>query len=163
MIAKANSSHPGTTRLFAEAAEKAVRETDLPAATVQLLYRTDHADGERLVSDPRVGATGYTGSRSAGLKLKAAADRAGKPIYLELSSVNPVVILPGRFANDREKLVEEFTTSCLMGTGQFCTNPGLVLLIKGDESSAFTSVGRGEVPPGSVGYVAVLRRRQESG
>ncbi|MCA9216783.1 MAG: aldehyde dehydrogenase family protein, partial [Planctomycetales bacterium] len=95
VIGKANSSHPGTTRIFGEAALAAINATDVPAATVQLLYRTSHSDGERLVSDPRIGATGYTGSRSAGLKLKAAADAAGKPIYVELSSVNPVVILPG--------------------------------------------------------------------
>ena len=95
VIGKANSSHPATTRLFAEEARAAQQAADLPPGTVQLIYRTDHRDGERLVADPRVGATGYTGSRSAGLKLKAAADAAGKPIYLELSSVNPVVILPG--------------------------------------------------------------------
>ena len=98
MIAKANSSHPGTTRLLAEAAHEAATAAGLPPGTVQLLYRTSHADGERLVSDPRTGATGYTGSRSAGLKLKAAADAAGKPIYLELSSVNPVLMLPGALA-----------------------------------------------------------------
>ncbi len=68
----------------------------MPAATVQLLYRMPHADGLRLVADARVGATAYTGSRSAGLQLKAAADTAGKPIYLELSSVNPVILLPVR-------------------------------------------------------------------
>src|SRR5690349_10287933 len=89
VIAKANSSHPGTTRLLAEEAALAVADTKLPPATVQLIYRTAHADGERLVSDPRVGATGYTGAREAGLTLKRAADQAGKPIYLELSSVNP--------------------------------------------------------------------------
>ncbi|HEU5432329.1 MAG TPA: aldehyde dehydrogenase family protein, partial [Thermomicrobiales bacterium] len=98
VIAKANSSHPGTTRLFAEAAQAAADETGLPPGTVQLLYRTGHVVGERLVSDPRVGAVAYTGSRSAGLKLKTAADAAGKPIYLELSSVNPVVVLPGALA-----------------------------------------------------------------
>jgi NADP-dependent aldehyde dehydrogenase len=81
VIAKANSSHPGTSRLFAEEAEAAVRQVGLPAATVQLIYRTGHADGERLVSDGRVGATGYTGSRHAGLKLKAAAHATGKAIY----------------------------------------------------------------------------------
>src|SRR5678815_877278 len=85
VIAKANTSHPGTTKLLAEETFAAAQATGLPAATVQLIYRTSHEDGERLVSDPRVGATGYTGSRNAGLKLKAAADKAGKPIYLELS------------------------------------------------------------------------------
>lgn len=137
VIAKANTSHPGTTRLFTEEALQAVDEAGLPRATVQLLYRTSHEDGERLVSDPRVGATGYTGSRSAGLKLKVAADKAGKPIYLELSSVNPVVVLPGAIAERREKLVGEFLASVLMGTGQFCTNPGLVVVIDDDASRTF--------------------------
>jgi NADP-dependent aldehyde dehydrogenase len=137
VIAKANSSHPGTTRIFAEEAIAAARETPVPEGIVQLIYRTSHADGELLVSDPRVGATGYTGSRSAGLKLKAAADQAGKPIYLELSSINPVMILPGALTNRLEAIVEEFATSCLMGTGQFCTNPGLILLLEGQPSHQF--------------------------
>ena len=139
VIAKANSSHPGTTRIFAEAAHAAAQATEMPAGIVQLIYRTGHVDGERLVADPRNGATGYTGSRSAGLKLKAAADAVGKPIYLELSSVNPVVILPGALDERGEDLATEFTGSCLMGTGQFCTNPGLVVLLKGDASDKFVS------------------------
>ncbi len=137
VIGKANSSHPETTRLFAEQAAAAIQQCGLPPATVQLIYRTSHADGERLVSDPRVGATGYTGSRGAGLKLKAAADRVGKPIYLELSSVNPVVITPAALNQRSEQIVGEFVTSVLMGTGQFCTNPGLVLLMKDETSNAF--------------------------
>jgi len=139
VIAKAHTSHPTTTRLFAELALQAVQEAGLPPATVQLIYRTSHADGERLVADPRVGATGYTGSRHAGLMLKAAADATGKPIYLELSSVNPVVVLPGALQERGPQLAEEFTGSCLMGTGQFCTNPGLVLLIAGPETEAFVT------------------------
>ncbi len=137
VIAKANSSHPGTTRLFAEEALVAEQETKMPRGTVQLLYRLNHADGEKLVSDPRVGATGYTGSRGAGLKLKAAADAAGKPIYLELSSVNPVVILPGVIDERSKELADEFASSCLMGTGQFCTNPGLVVLLKSEATENF--------------------------
>lgn len=139
VIAKANSSHPGTTRLLAEEAFAASQETGMPAATVQLIYRTGHADGERLVSDPRIGATGYTGSRSAGLKLKAAADAAGKPIYLELSSVNPVVILPGALEERLDDIAGQFATSCLMGAGQFCTNPGLVILLAGEPTEKFLS------------------------
>lgn len=137
VIGKAHSSHPTTTRLFAEAAEESRQATGLPPGTVQLIYRTSHADGERLVSDPRTGAAGYTGSRSAGLKLKAAADAVGKPIYLELSSINPVVILPGALRERSEALAKEFTFSCLMGTGQFCTNPGLVLLLADAATEAF--------------------------
>lgn len=139
VIAKANSSHPGTTRLLAELAHQAVEKAGLPAGTVQLIYRTSHVDGARAVADPRTGATGYTGSRAAGLELKAAADRAGKPIYLELSSINPVVMLPGAIATRGEALVAEFATSCLMGTGQFCTNPGLVLLLAGPSTESFVA------------------------
>ena len=137
VIAKANSSHPGTTRLLAEEAHAAATEAGLPPGTVQLIYRTSHADGERLVSDPRTGATGYTGSRPAGLKLKAAADAAGKPIYLELSAVNPVLMLPGALAERGKALVDEFVGSSLMGSGQFCTNPSLVLLVDGEATEQF--------------------------
>ncbi len=139
VIAKGHSSHPGTTRLFAEAAAEAAQKTEMPRGFVQLIYRTSHDDGCRLVSHPSMGACGYTGSRSAGLKLKEAADRTGKPIYLELSSINPVVVLPGAIAERGEELAGEFTTSCLMGTGQFCTNPGLVLLLAGDSTEGFIS------------------------
>lgn len=137
VIAKANSSHPGTTKLFAEAARLAAVETGMPAGIVQLIYRTSHSIGEQLVTDERIGATGYTGSRSAGLALKRAADDAGKPIYLELSSVNPVVFLPHVLAEKGDALSEEFAGSCLMGTGQFCTNPGMVLLIDGEATERF--------------------------
>lgn len=137
VIGKANTSHPGTTKRLAELAFEAVEKTGLPKATVQLIYRTSHADGAKLVSDQRVGAIGYTGSRHAGLVLKEAADKAGKPIYLELSSVNPVVLLPGALQERGDELVGEFVTSVLMGTGQFCTNPGLVLLLQGDASEKF--------------------------
>jgi NADP-dependent aldehyde dehydrogenase len=71
------------------------------------------------------------------LKLKAAAEAAGKTIYLELASVNPVVILPGALGERGEAIADEFTTSCLAGTGQFCTNPGLLLLLAGDEAERF--------------------------
>jgi NADP-dependent aldehyde dehydrogenase len=129
VIAKGHPLHPGTTRMLAEEAAAAVGETGLPSATVQLLYHMTPESGLRFVSDPRTGATGFTGSRAGGLKLKAAADAAGKPIYLELSSINPVVILPGALVERSEKVVEEFAASALQGGGQFCTNPGLVILV----------------------------------
>lgn len=137
VIGKANSSHPGTTRIFAELAHEACQNSGMPDGLVQLIYRTSHSDGEKLVSDPRIGATGYTGSRSAGLALKRAADQAGKPIYLELSSVNPVVILPGAIHERLDALIDDYATSGLMGAGQFCTNPGLVLLIENEETEKF--------------------------
>jgi len=151
VIAKANTSHPGTSRLLALAAHEAVLAAGLPPATVQLLYRTSHEDGARAVADSRTAATGYTGSRVAVLELKAAADRAGKPIYLELSSINPVVILPGAIHARGEQLAAEFTTSCLMGTGQFCTNPGLVILISNPETDQFLEQLRSSFNAAAIG------------
>jgi NADP-dependent aldehyde dehydrogenase len=137
VIAKGHPCHPNTSRLLAEEAAAAVRESGLPPATVQMIYRVAQEDGVRMVADRRLGAVGFTGSRAAGLKLKAAADAAGKPIYAELSSVNPVVILPGALAERGGKIVEEFTASCLMAGGQFCTSPGLVLMFAGDAAEQF--------------------------
>ncbi len=151
VIAKANSSHPGTTRLLGEEAQAAAEDTELPPGTVQLIYRLRHEDGCRLVADPRVGATGYTGSRQAGLTLKSAADAAGKPIYLELSSINPVVILPGALAERSRQIAEEFTTSCLMGTGQFCTNPGLVILLQSGPAEEFVQAAAVQFQAAPVG------------
>jgi 2,5-dioxopentanoate dehydrogenase len=94
-------------------------------------------DGLRLVSDERIGATGFTGSRRAGLALKAAADAAGKLIYLEMSSLNPVVVLPGAIAERGEKIADEYADSCLAATGQFCTKPGLLVLLAGQSTEEF--------------------------
>jgi NADP-dependent aldehyde dehydrogenase len=137
VIAKGHPSHPETTRIFAEAAVAAIEKTGMPKALVQLIYRTSHEDGLKLVSDPRIGSVGYTGARQTGLRLKAAADAAGKPIYLELSSINPVFVLPGALKERLETIADEFQTSCLMGAGQFCTNPGLVVIPSGDLGEAF--------------------------
>ena len=140
VIAKAHSSHPWTSQLLAETAFEAVREVGLPEATVQMVYRTGHADGEYLVSHPLVAATGYTGSRSAALKLKAAADRAGKPIYLEMSSVNPIFVLPGAIEERAEAIADELTGSALLGTGQFCTSPGVIVLPGGAATEGFVEM-----------------------
>ncbi len=139
VIAKGHSAHPGTTRLFAVEAQAAAEETGMPAGFVQLIYRTSHDDGCKFVSHHLLGASGYTGSRSAGLKLKQAADAVGKPIYLELSSINPVYFLPGAVKQRLGELVEQFSGSCLMGAGQFCTNPGLIILLAGAETESFLS------------------------
>ncbi len=114
VIAKAHPCHPRTSQLMAEECLAAVTETGLPPATVQMIYRMSPEDGLRMAGDKRLGAIGFTGSRSAGMKLKAASDAVGKPVYLEMSSINPVLILPGALAERGEKLVEEFGASCLM-------------------------------------------------
>jgi 2,5-dioxopentanoate dehydrogenase len=132
VIAKSHPLHPGTTRLLAHCAARALAESALPAATVQMIYSVANEDGLRLVSDPRIGASSFTGSRAGGLRLKAAADAAGKPMYLELSSLNPIVILPGAVAERGSTLPAELADSCLAASGQFCTSPNLILAIAGE-------------------------------
>ena len=132
VIAKAHPGYPATSRLLAECAKTAADATGMPAGIVQMVYGLAPVDGLTLVSDPRLGAVAFTGSRAAGLKLKAAADAVGKPIYLEMSSVNPVVLLPGALDEHFDTVVDELVTSALMGAGQFCTNPGLVFALRGE-------------------------------
>ncbi len=139
VVAKAHPSHPATSRRLAEHAHRAVLAAGLPPATVQMLYDFDAPLGLTVAGDARLGAIAFTGSRAGGLALKQSADRAGIPFYGELSSLNPVFLLPGALAERSEALAEEFSASCLLGSGQFCTNPGLVFVPPGDAGSAFVA------------------------
>ena len=129
VIAKAHQGHPSVSRLAAEEALAALEETGLPTATVQLLHGLEPADGLRLVADSRVGATGFTGSQVAGEQLFRAASAAGRVIWVEMGSVNPVVLLPGALTERFEAIADELTVSVTSSAGQFCTKPGVVFLV----------------------------------
>jgi alpha-ketoglutaric semialdehyde dehydrogenase len=137
VIAKAHPGHPGVSRLAAEEVHLALEETGLPAATVQLLHGLEPADGERLVADSRVGATGFTGSQAAGERLFRAASAAGRVIWVEMGSVNPVVLLPGAVAERPATIAEELTASVTGSAGQFCTKPGVVFIVGDAAGLAF--------------------------
>ena len=139
VIAKAHPGHPTVSKLAAEEALEAVRETGLPAATIQLLHGLENADGERLVADPRVGATGFTGSEAAGKKLFAAASGVGNVIWVEMGSINPVVLLPGSLAERGAAIAGELTVSVTGSAGQFCTKPGLVFYVEDTAGIAFAT------------------------
>jgi NADP-dependent aldehyde dehydrogenase len=139
VIAKAHPSHPSTSKRLAQLAHQALLQAGLPAAAVQMLYRFDSKLGLRWAGDARLGAIGFTGSRWGGLALKAEADKAGVPMYAELSSINPVFLLPGVLAERAEALAQEFFSSCTMGSGQFCTNPGVVIVPRGEQGDAFVA------------------------
>jgi alpha-ketoglutaric semialdehyde dehydrogenase len=137
VIAKAHPLHPRTSQLMAQQAHEAAQSAGLPPGTVQMIYKTSRQDGTKLVSDSRLGAVAFTGSRAGGMALKAAADAVGKPIYLEMSSVNPVFFLPGAVDERRSDLVNELAGSCLLGAGQFCTCPNLFVIFAGDAAESF--------------------------
>jgi 2,5-dioxopentanoate dehydrogenase len=163
VIAKAHTAHPGTTRRLAQLALEALLEAGLPAASVQLLYHMTPEVGLGLVSHEKIGAVAFTGSKLAGLSLKAAADRAGKPFYAELSSVNPVFILPGALEERCETIADEFFASCTSGAGQFCTNPGLVVLPTGEAGERFAQLAAARFSGQAVGVMLSERGAQSFG
>jgi 2,5-dioxopentanoate dehydrogenase len=137
VIAKAHPGHPTVSKLAAEEAMAAVAEIGLPAATIQLLHGVENRDGERLVADPRIGATGFTGSEAAGRTLFTAASATGKVIWVEMGSINPVVLLPGALAERAGEIAADLTTSITSSAGQFCTKPGLVFFVGDAAGEAF--------------------------
>jgi NADP-dependent aldehyde dehydrogenase len=139
VIVKGHPAHPGTGELAARAVIRAVASSGLPEGVFSYLPGPDHALGEALVGDRRIRAVGFTGSRSAGLALQAVAAARPQPIpvFAEMSSVNPVVILPGAMARDPEALATAYVQSLCLGAGQFCTNPGLVFAVGGSDLDRF--------------------------
>ena len=129
VIAKGHPAHPETTRLLADAARDAVEEVGLPSGTVQCFYHAPPEDIARLIAHPALAAVGFTGGRSSGLAIKQVTDAVGKPGYFELSSLNPVVLLPSSASADLDGFATGWSTSILMGSGQFCTKPGLCFVI----------------------------------
>jgi alpha-ketoglutaric semialdehyde dehydrogenase len=139
VIAKAHPGHPSVSVIAAEEALPALAEAGLPAATVQLLHGILPADGLRLVADPRVGASGFTGSQQAGMALFAAAAAAGKVMWVEMGSVNPVVLLPGALAERGDQIADELTASVTGSAGQVCIKPGIVFLVDDAAGRAFVA------------------------
>jgi len=139
VLAKAHPGHPTVSLLAAREAVAALAEAALPPATVQLIHGLDPADGERLVADPRVGATAFTGSERAGRALFARASAAGRVIWVEMGSLNPVVLLPGAVAERGDAIAGDLTASVTGSAGQFCTKPGLVFLLDDAAATAFTA------------------------
>ncbi|NBE56167.1 aldehyde dehydrogenase family protein [Streptomyces sp. YC537] len=140
VVVKAHEAHLGTSELAANAVRAAVEECGLPDGVFSLLVGEGPLVGRQLVTDPHIQAVGFTGSRTAGLAVTRAAQERPRPVpvYAEMSSVNPVVLLPGALAERAEGLAESFVASLTLGAGQFCTNPGLIVAVAGDDLDAFT-------------------------
>jgi NADP-dependent aldehyde dehydrogenase len=144
VIAKAHPGHPNTTaRLFAHccAARDAAR---LPSSAVQVFFECAPEDGEALLAHAGVAALGFTGSRAAGVRLKAACDRLGKPASCEMAGVNPVFVASHAAAARAEAIADAWTASVLLGGGQFCTKPG-VIFVAGEAAAARVAARAGEV------------------
>lgn len=139
VIVKAHPSHPGASELVAGAILAAARETGMPEGVFSLLYDAGHDVGKALASHPFIKAIGFTGSRAGGRALMAlaAAREEPIPVFAEMSSVNPVFLLPGALAERGEQIAAGLAASVLLGTGQFCTNPGLVVYDRNADAAGF--------------------------
>lgn len=119
--------------------QKAVAETGLHEGVFSLVVGAGNAIGEALVAHPAIKAVGFTGSRRGGLALMEIAAKRPEPIpvFAEMSSVNPMFVLPGALATRGESLAAGYIDSVTLGVGQFCTNPGLVFALADAKLDAF--------------------------
>jgi len=130
VIVKAHHAHPGTAEVVGLALRDAVRSCDLPAGVFSLIYGPGSEVGAQMVKHPLIKAGGFTGSRAGGLALMKLASTRPEPIpfFAEMSSVNPIFILPSALDERAEEIANGLHGSVTLGAGQFCTNPGLVFI-----------------------------------
>ncbi len=140
VIVKSHPMHAGTGELVATAVLKAAEKTKMPNGVFSNLNSSGIEVGVQLVKHPKVKAVGFTGSINAGRALFNLASQRPEPIpvFAEMGSINPVIILPQAASNRYASLAKTYAASISLGTGQFCTNPGLILGLKNDGLKEFT-------------------------
>jgi alpha-ketoglutaric semialdehyde dehydrogenase len=139
VVCKAHPAHPGTSALVGAVIRKAVADLGLPEGVFSLLFGAGNELGTALVQHPAITAVGFTGSRRGGLALVALAQQRHVPIpvYAEMSAINPVLLLPAALEARAETIARDFVGSLTLGSGQFCTNPGLLIAIEGEGLKRF--------------------------
>lgn len=139
VIVKAHHAHPGTALLVGSAVVDSVRSCGLPEGAFSLIFGDGRTVGQALVKHPAIKAVGFTGSRSGGRALFELAAQRGEPIpvYAEMSSVNPLFILPGMSDEKMAEIAIGLQGSATLGVGQFCTNPGIVFYPAGEGGQSF--------------------------
>lgn len=130
VIVKSHSCHPGTSELVASAIYKAIQRTGMPGHIFSLVHGPGREIGVKLVGHPLIKAVGFTGSYAGGKALYDVAVRRPEPIpvYAEMGSVNPVFILPEAIRHNTEAIATALVNSIVLGCGQFCTNPGIIVM-----------------------------------
>ncbi len=152
VVVKGHPSHPATSEMFAVAMEKAIEKSAMPNGVFSLLQGIGNELGGALVRHTAIKAVGFTGSEAGGRALMdiAAARPDPIPVYAEMGSVNPVFLGPRTLANSGEAIAAGLSGSVCMGTGQFCTSPGLAIMLEDAEfeqrmSDAMSAAPRGHL------------------
>lgn len=130
VIVKAHSSHAGTAELAGQAIARAITSCDMPTGVFSMLFGPGASIGQALAAHPAIKAIAFTGSQAAGTALMRTAAQRSEPIpvYAEMSSINPVFVLPEAAEERAHTTAEGFVASLTLGAGQFCTNPGLIFV-----------------------------------
>lgn len=139
VVVKGHEAHPGTAEIVAEAIHAAIKKCGLHAGVFSLLHGGTLDVGQTLVQHPLIKAVGFTGSLHGGRALYDLCVARPEPIpfFGELGSVNPMFILPNAIAKHGAEIAKGWAESLTLGAGQFCTNPGVAVLIEGSEADAF--------------------------
>jgi len=139
VIFKAHPAHPGTSELVAEVIVQAIADEGLPEGVFSLLYDAGIEVGAALVRHSQIEAISFTGSLRGGRALMDIAAARPRPIpcFTEMSSGNPIFVLPGSLGNTPEALAAQLFSSFTLGAGQFCTKPGIVFVLESPETDHF--------------------------
>ena len=149
VVVKGHSAHPGTGEIVAEAIHAAIQKCNLHPGVFSLIQGGKRDVGQALVQHPLIKAVGFTGSLGGGRALfdLCAARPEPIPFFGELGSVNPMFFLPHALANRGAEIAQGWAGSLTMGAGQFCTNPGISVVIEGPEAEAFTKAASDALQP----------------
>ncbi|OLL28893.1 aldehyde dehydrogenase (NADP(+)) [Burkholderia sp. SRS-W-2-2016] len=141
VVVKAHRAHLGTSELVGRVIQRVAQEMDLPEGVFSMIVGAGNSVGEALVAHPAIKAVGFTGSRAGGTSLMrvAAARPEPIPVYAEMSSINPVFLLPNALNARGDSIARGFVDSLVLGAGQFCTNPGLAIAIDSDALKGFVA------------------------
>jgi NADP-dependent aldehyde dehydrogenase len=155
VVVKAHPAHPGTSEIVGRIVQKAVQESGLPAGVFSLLFDANIQVGVSLVKHPSVKAIAFTGSRAGGEALMRLAAARPEPIpcYAEMGSTNPLFILPGAMRERAEILAKGVQASFTLGSGQFCTKPGLVFFPQSNSETFTQSLSNGIFSLGPQGLL----------
>jgi 2,5-dioxopentanoate dehydrogenase len=155
VVAKSHPSHLGTSELIGRAIQRAVVNCGLPEGVFSLVFGEGNAVGEALVRHPAIQAVGFTGSRRGGLALVAIAAQRPQPIpvFAEMSSTNPVFLLPEALAARGGAIASGLVESATLGVGQFCTKPGIVIGIAGPAFEQFSQAAAAALQSANPGVM----------
>ena len=156
VVVKGHSAHPGTGEIVAQAVDAAVKACGIHPGVFSLIQGGKRDVGESLVQHPLITAVGFTGSLAGGRALFDLCARRPNPIpfFGELGSVNPMFLLPQALAARGAQIAAGWSGSLTQGAGQFCTNPGIAVVIDGPEAQAFIDAAKEAV--GQVGAQTML-------